>query len=76
MNLLDLDHLVRSPDLAGDPHREAWQQARRYRLARALRADRQARRALLRADRRAALRAARATEAAGLAARAELAWRV
>lgn len=60
MNLLALDHIVRSPHLAGHPHREACQQARRYRLVRALRADRRARRAVL--------RAARAAEVAGLAA--------
>jgi hypothetical protein len=61
MNMLALDHIVRSPHVAGHPHREACQQARRHRLVRALRADRRARRA--------AAKALRSAEVAGLASR-------
>lgn len=58
MNHLMLDPLVLSPHREGHPHREACQRARQYRLTRAARADRSARRAADKAD-RAASRAAR-----------------
>ena len=58
MNPLSIEPLVLSPHREGHPHREACQQARHYRLVRAARADRRARRAVARAGRE-ATRAAR-----------------